>query len=101
MNYHTPKRPHFETFCPHFAPYFPNFAPYWGGPGPPLVPFFVAPMVAPSIFLKVYGSLYTISIYFFLDKVYDIVLHLFYTSLLVTRTQDTTNLAFGKLNLYL
>ena len=27
MNYHTPKRPHFKTFCPHFAPYFPNFAP--------------------------------------------------------------------------
>ena len=22
----------------------PNFAPYWGGQGPPLVPFFVAPM---------------------------------------------------------
>ena len=23
----------------------PNFAPYWGGQGPPLVPFFVAPML--------------------------------------------------------
>ena len=40
MNNHTPKRPHFETFCHHFAPYFPNFAPYWGGggPGPPWSP---------------------------------------------------------------
>ena len=31
MNYHTPKRPNFATFCLHFAPYFSNFAPYWGG----------------------------------------------------------------------
>ena len=35
MNYHTPKRPNFATFCPHFAPYFHSFAPYWGGQGPP------------------------------------------------------------------
>ena len=30
MNYHTPKRPNFVTFCPHFAP-------YWGvgGRAPP------------------------------------------------------------------
>ena len=34
MNYHTPKRPKFATFCPHFAPYFPIFAPHWGAPWP-------------------------------------------------------------------
>ena len=35
MNYHTPKRPHFETFCPHFASYFPNFVLIGGPRAPP------------------------------------------------------------------
>ena len=46
----TPKRPHFGSFPPNFAPYWPNFAPYWGDPGPPLAPFFIAPMARPILF---------------------------------------------------